>query len=86
MCLFRQPKPQAIAAATPPIQPTVATDTTVPTAKQVVKDDEVATVQYGTGQKKAGPAAGKKTGTDQLKINLNTGGTGGSTTGGANVQ
>ena len=85
MCLFRHPKPQAIAAATPPIQPTVATDTTVPTAKQVVKDDEVATVQYGTGQKKAGPAAGKKTGTDALKIAMNTGLEAGTKSGGLNV-
>tara|TARA_R100001463_G_C3421981_1_gene210377 strand:+ start:197 stop:454 length:258 start_codon:yes stop_codon:yes gene_type:complete len=85
MCLFKQPKPQAIAPATAPIQPRVATDTTVPTAKQVVKDDEVATVQYGTGQKKAGPAAGKKTGTDALKINMNTGMEAGTKSGGLNV-
>ena len=47
--------------------------------------DDVASIQYGTGQKKAGPAAGKKTGTDQLKIPLNTGTETGSTTGGLNV-
>ena len=85
MCLFKQPRPQAIAPATPPIQPRVPTETTIPTAKPVVKDDEVATVQYGTGQKKAGPAAGKKTGTDALKINMNTGMEAGTKSGGLNV-
>ena len=85
MCLFKQPKPQAIAPATTPIQPRVPTETTIPTAKPVVKDDEVATVQYGTGQKKAGPAAGKKTGTDALKINMNTGDEAGTKSGGLNV-
>ena len=85
MCLFKQPKPQAIAPATAPIQPRVPTETTIPTAKPVVKDDEVATVQYGTGQKKAGPAAGKKTGTDALKINMNTGMEAGTKSGGLNV-
>ncbi len=85
MCLFKQPKPQAIAPATTPIQPRVPTETTIPTAKPVVKDDEVATVQYGTGQKKAGPAAGKKTGTDALKSNMNTGMEAGTKSGGLNV-
>tara|TARA_Y100001963_G_scaffold127922_1_gene181733 strand:- start:247 stop:504 length:258 start_codon:yes stop_codon:yes gene_type:complete len=85
MCLFKQPRPQAIAPATTPIQPRVPTETTIPTAKPVVKDDEVATVQYGTGQKKAGPAAGKKTGTDALKINMNTGMEAGTKSGGLNV-
>ena len=42
-------------------------------------------ISYGTGQKKSSPAAGKKTGTDALKINLNLGGSTGSSTGGANV-
>jgi len=73
-------------AVPPPITPRVDTDTTLPTKKDVVDPDAKADISYGTGQKKAGPAAGKKKGTDQLKINLNTGGTAiGSTTGGANV-
>ena len=35
--------------------------------------------------KKGAPSAGKKTGTDALKINVNTGGTQGGGTGGLNV-
>ena len=69
----------------PPIAPRVPTDTSLPVKKQVVDSDTKADVKYGTGQKKAGPAAGKKTGTDALKINLNTGTETGSKTGGLNV-
>ena len=85
MCLFRAPKPTSMPVP-PAITPRVSTDTTLPTKKQVVDQDTTADIQYGTGQKKAGPAAGKKTGTDALKINLNLGGATGTTTGGANVQ
>ena len=85
MCIFRAPQPTPMAVP-PPITPRVDKDSTLPTKKEVVDPDTKADIAYGTGQKKAGPAAGKKKGTDQLKINLNTGGeTIGSTTGGANV-
>ena len=85
MCLFKIPSPK-ILPTPPPVKPRIEKDTTLPTSKDVADPDVTADVQYGTGQKKAGPAAGKKKGTDQLKINLNTGGeTIGSTTGGANV-
>ena len=70
----------------PAIAPRIEKNTNLPTKKEVVDPDTTADISYGTGQKKAGPAAGKKKGTDQLKINLNTGTATGSTTGGANVQ
>jgi len=83
MCLFRGPKPTAM--NTPPaITPRIDTATTLPAAKPTVDKTETAQVSYGTGQKKAGPAAGKKRGTDQLTIALNSGSTG-SNTGGMNV-
>ncbi len=84
MCLFKAPKSVAMPQP-PPIQPRIDTDTSLPKAKPTVDKDDTASVKYGTGQKKAGPAAGKKTGTDALKINLNTGTETGSKTGGLNV-
>ena len=85
MCLFRAPKPTSMPVP-PAIAPRVEKERPLPTKKDVVDDDTKADIAYGTGQKKAGPAAGKKTGTDALKINLNLGGATGKTTGGANVQ
>ena len=84
MCLFKIPTPKALPTP-PPIKPMQETNTTLPDSKPLVDKDDVASVQYGTGQKKAGPAAVKKTGTDQLKIPLNTGTETGSKTGGLNV-
>ena len=84
MCLFKVPSPKMLPAP-PPIKPRQDTTTALPDSKPLVKEDDVASIQYGTGQKKAGPAAGKKTGTDQLKIPLNTGTETGSKTGGLNV-
>ena len=69
----------------PAIAPRVEKERPLPTKKEVVDPDTTADIAYGTGQKKAGPATGKKTGTDALKINLNLGGATGSATGGANV-
>ena len=56
-----------------------------PEKKELLDPDETAEVQYGSGQKKSSPGAGKKTGTDALKINVNTGGASGAGTGGLNV-
>ena len=85
MCIFGAPKPTSMPVP-PAIAPRIEKNTNLPTKKEVVDPDTTADISYGTGQKKAGPAAGKKKGTDQLKINLNTGTATGSTTGGANVQ
>ena len=84
MCLFKIPAPKALPTP-PPIKPMQDTNTALPDSKPLVDKDDVASIQYGTGQKKAGPAAGKKTGTDQLKIQLNEGSETGSKTGGLNV-
>ena len=85
MCIFGAPKPTAMPVP-PAIAPRIEKNRQLPTKKEVVDPDTTADISYGTGQKKAGPAAGKKKGTDQLKINLNTGTATGATTGGANVQ
>ena len=85
MCIFGAPKPTSMPVP-PAIAPRIEKNTNLPTRKEVVDPDTTADISYGTGQKKAGPAAGKKKGTDQLKINLNTGTATGATTGGANVQ
>ena len=85
MCIFGAPKPTSMPVP-PAIAPRIEKNRQLPTKKEVVDPDTPADISYGTGQKKAGPAAGKKKGTDQLKINLNTGTATGSTTGGANVQ
>ena len=86
MCsFFRAPKPTAMSTP-PPIAPRQDTDVELPDTRTLTDDDDAKSIEYGTSAKKAGPAAGKKTGTDQLKINLNTGGQStGSKTGGANV-
>ena len=83
MCLFKIPEPKPLPMP-PPITPTQDTDVSLPTSQPLVDKDKTAQVSYGTGQKKAGPAAGKKRGTDQLTIALNSGNTG-SNTGGMNV-
>ena len=84
MCLFKQPKMQSMAVP-PAIQPRVPTDTNLPAKRDVVSPDTKADVSFGGGTKKTSPSAGKKTGTDALKIKLNTGGETGSGTGGLNV-
>ena len=44
-----------------------------PEKKELLDPDTTAEVAYGSGAKKSSPGAGKKTGTDALKINVNTG-------------
>jgi hypothetical protein len=69
----------------PPIQPRLANDTAkaspLPEDKDLLDPDEVADVSYGKN-KKPDTQAGRKTGTDALKIPINVGDTGG---GGINV-
>ena len=87
MCLFRSSAP--VAQSTP--APIVAKnqdkiqESTLPTKKELTDPDEVAGVEYGTTAKKGDAVnTAKATGTDALKINVNTG-TGGGDTGGINV-
>tara|TARA_R100000278_G_scaffold40745_1_gene35894 strand:+ start:150 stop:323 length:174 start_codon:yes stop_codon:yes gene_type:complete len=57
----------------------------MPSKKELLDPDDVAGVEYGTQAKKDDTrGAAKRTGTDALKINLNTGG-GGESSGGLNV-
>jgi len=85
MCSFFSSKP-TVMPSPPAIAPRQKTDVELPDTRTLTDEDDAKSVEYGTSAKKAGPAAGKKTGTDQLKINLNTGGQStGSKTGGANV-
>ena len=75
-----QPTPQVIQ----PRNPDLVRESQRPERKELLDEDEVRTgVEYG---KKADPLAGTKaTGTDALKINLNTGNTAGTGSGGLNV-
>ena len=86
MCLFRSaPTPMPPPAA--PIQPRnpdIARVSRLPNKKELVDPDEVAGVEYGTTAKAQPRGTAKKTGTDALKININTPTTGGET-GGINV-
>ena len=68
-----------------PRQPDVVQASRLPSKKELIDPDETAGVEYGSSAKKSAPSAGKKTGTDALKINVNTGGTQGGGTGGLNV-
>ena len=86
MCLFRSaPTPMPTPAA--PIQPRnpdIARVSRLPNKKELVDPDEVAGVEYGTTAKTAPRGTAKKTGTDALKININTPTSGGES-GGLNV-
>ena len=68
-----------------PRQPDVVQASRLPSKKELTDPDETAGVEYGTTAKAKTKGAAKKTGTDALKININPGSTGGSTTGGMNV-
>ena len=88
MCIFRQRSMAPVAAPPAPIQPRqpdLVQASRLPSKKDLVDPDEVAGVEYGTTAKAKTRGAAKKTGTDALKININTGTASGSTTGGLNV-
>ena len=80
------PTPQA---APPPIMgrnPDLMKESQLPTKKKTIDEDKVTGVEYGSSAKKGGAAAGKKVGTDALRIKLNTGSTNTAAgTGGLNV-
>ena len=70
-----------------PRQPDLVRASRLPESREVVDPDEVAGVEYGQTQARdTTRGAAKRTGTDALKINLNTGtGASGQSTGGVNV-
>ena len=88
MCISfgaRAPKAQVQnAAPIQPRQPDLVSAARLPSKKELLDPDETAGVEYGTSAKKDDSrGAAKRTGTDALKINLNTGG--GGQSGGLNV-
>ena len=84
MCGNRGSTPLPTPAPIQPRQPDLVRASKLPTKKELVDPDEVAGVEYGTTAKAQPRGTAKKTGTDALKININTG-TAGGTTGGMNV-
>ena len=87
MCLFRSaPTPMPTPTPIQPRNPDVVRKSRLPSKKELVDPEEVAGVEYGTTAKTDPRGTAAKTGTDALKIPLNTGGTPtGSNTGGLNV-
>ena len=88
MCIFgrRAPTPVSTPAPIQPRQPDLVAASRMPSKKELLDPDDVAGVEYGTSTKKDDTrGAAKRTGTDALKINLNTGAESGSGTGGLNV-
>ena len=89
MCLFRSAPPAPVATPAPiqPRQPDLVQASRLPGKKELLDPDETAGVEYGTSAKKDDTrGAAKRTGTDALKININTGAGGDAGgTGGLNV-
>ena len=91
MCISfgrRGPTPIVSQQAAQPIQPRnpdLTSAARLPSKKELLDPDETAGVEYGTSAKKDDTrGAAKRTGTDALKININTG-AGGEGSGGLNV-
>ena len=88
MCLFRSAPSTPISTPAPiqPKNPNLVQESRLPTKKELIDPDEVTGVEYGTSAKKsAANNAAKATGTDALKINVNTGAGDAGATGGLNV-
>ena len=88
MCLFRSRQPTPLPTPQPshPRNPDLVQAARLPSKKELIDPDDVAGVEYGTTQRKDDTrGAAKRTGTDALKININTGGDAGGGTGGLNV-
>ena len=90
MCLFRSRTPTPLPTPQPiqPRNPDLTQAARLPSKKELLDPDEVAGVEYGTTAKRdTTRGAAKATGTDALKININTGagGDAGGGTGGLNV-
>ena len=88
MCLFRSRPPTPLPTPQPiqPRNPDLVQAARLPSKKELIDPDDVAGVEYGTTQRKDDTrGAAKRTGTDALKININTGGDAGGGTGGLDV-
>ena len=83
MCRGGNPTPLPAPAPIQPRQPDLVRKSQLPGKKELVDPEDIADVEYGTGsgrEAKATRGAAKRTGTDALKINLQT--PGGENTGG----
>ena len=83
MCGGGNPTPLATPAPIQPRQPDLVRKSQLPGKKELVDPEDIADVEYGTGsgrEAKDTRGAAKRTGTDALKINLQT--PGGENTGG----
>ena len=90
MCIsFGRRSPAPVVQAPAPIQPRqpdLVSAARLPSKKELLDPDETAGVEYGTSAKKDDTrGTAKRTGTDALKININTGASGGGQSGGLNV-
>ena len=89
MCNPGPPAPQPTPTPIQPRQPDILRRSQLPAKKELLDPEDIAEVEYGEGtgtEKKDTRQAAQRTGTDALKINLNTG-TGADTgdSGGLNV-
>jgi len=83
MCRGGSPTPLPAPAPIQPRQPDLVRKSQLPGKKELVDPEDIADVEYGTGsgrEAKDTRGAAKRTGTDALKINLQT--PGGENTGG----
>ena len=83
MCRGPSPTPLPAPAPIQPRQPDLVRKSQLPGKKELVDPEDIADVEYGTGsgrEAKDTRGAAKRTGTDALKINLQT--PGGENTGG----
>ena len=83
MCRGGSPTPPPAPAPIQPRQPDLVRKSQLPGKKELVDPEDIADVEYGTGsgrEAKDTRGAAKRTGTDALKINLQT--PGGENTGG----
>ena len=83
MCRGGNPTPLPAPAPIQPRQPDLVRKSQLPGKKELVDPEDIADVDYGTGsgrETKDTRGAAKRTGTDALKINLQT--PGGENTGG----
>ena len=88
MCGGGPPTPLPTPAPIQPRQPDLVRKSQLPGKKELVDPEDIADVEYGTGsgrETKDTREAAKRTGTDALKINLNTGGEEAGGSGGLNV-
>ena len=75
MCRGGSPTPLPAPAPIQPRQPDLVRKSQLPGKKELVDPEDIAAVEYGTGsgrEAKDTRGAAKRTGTDALKINLQT--------------